>query len=210
MHRLLVLILTLAACGTDKGGSSGDEPQQTAAPAAAPSSSSIDRHSLYVADAAALPTCDAAGEGWLVYVKADATFMVCSAGAWGAVDIQGPKGEAGPQGEKGEAGDAASVNAEWTNPVSGLTWSLGSLGSDFDESVCDGGRRLPTIAELSNSNGVLKDFFDRELMEAPATGRPRCAWAAQAGEPFSLQFPGSNNCPAESADDPKLIFCVAE
>lgn len=66
MRWLLALVLC-AGCGSDKDG--GD-------------SAASGKHSFAVADASALPTCDDAGEGWVVYVTSDAALKVCASGEW--------------------------------------------------------------------------------------------------------------------------------
>jgi len=40
------------------------------------------KHSMLVAEAAALPACDADSEGWIVYVQAETKLKACTAGAW--------------------------------------------------------------------------------------------------------------------------------
>ena len=91
------IMLVLAACGADNGGDFVDE-----APAAAPTdgsdSRSLDDFPLYVADANALPTCDAAAEGRLVFVKSENAFKACTASKWETVEIKGEKGESGASG----------------------------------------------------------------------------------------------------------------
>lgn len=81
MKALALLFAFLTSCGADSGDG-----------AAKP------KRSMLVADAAALPTCDAKGEGWLVYVQAETAFKACQSGQWAPVDIKGEKGEAGKDG----------------------------------------------------------------------------------------------------------------
>lgn len=91
-------LILLSACGSQSSGKSA-APATTAT---APSTASD--HSMLVADASKLPPCDANAEGWLVYLKAEAKFQVCSTGAWTDVDIKGPKGDTGATGAAGAPG----------------------------------------------------------------------------------------------------------
>lgn len=65
--RWLWLVLLAFGCGSDDGGSSG---------------SGGAGHSFAVADESALPTCDAAAEGWIAYVKAESALKACTGGTW--------------------------------------------------------------------------------------------------------------------------------
>ncbi len=74
MRIAILMALALTGCGAAEfGGKNKDKDE--GAEAAAP-------HSMLVQDASKLPPCDAAGEGWLVYLKTEAKLKVCSAGVW--------------------------------------------------------------------------------------------------------------------------------
>lgn len=104
---LAVSMLFLAACGSGASQSGDDglaatDPAKTEDPAAKDSGAKTDATApLYVADAAGLPTCDAAAEGRLAYVKAEAKFKACASSAWANVEIKGDKGDKGDAGANG-------------------------------------------------------------------------------------------------------------
>lgn len=90
----LALGLLISACGSE-AKHSGDSNKS---PAPAPDAAAT-RHSLMIADASALPICDATSEGWIVYVASDKVLEGCSAGAWAKLDLlKGDKGDAGKDG----------------------------------------------------------------------------------------------------------------
>ena len=133
--RLFILILGgfMSACGT-----SDDVPGPAVAQEGA----------LLVQDIGSLPTCDADGEGRLAYVKAEETFKACAAGAWGNIDIKGPKGDKGDSGVAGVAG---------VNGATGADGATGAAGAD--------GVSL-TVAEqwTCDPSGDLDDVANKETM----------------------------------------------
>lgn len=106
--RFLALLVFVTGCGTASEHAGDVAAQQQAASDTSTSTStdttqntSDEHHSMLVADAGALPACDASAEGWLIYLKAEAKFQTCSEGKWADVDIKGEKGEAGQAGADG-------------------------------------------------------------------------------------------------------------
>lgn len=88
---LLALALWIVGCGdgANFGGSKDDKDDKDEG-AAAPGDGTLQSdmpRSMLVQDAAALPTCTPEAEGWLVYVKAEAKFKACLAGAWTDIDV---------------------------------------------------------------------------------------------------------------------------
>lgn len=87
--------LVLTGCGAESplaGKNKGDDKAVAAVPSPAPTTAPVAPKptSTYIADAGALPTCDAAAEGWLVYIKADEKFQACLSGAWTDVEVGKP------------------------------------------------------------------------------------------------------------------------
>lgn len=78
---ILAMLLIAAGCGKDEGGGNGDAtddtPDKGGNPAGTPT-----HNAMLVPDAASLPACDAASEGWIIYVKAETKLVACEAGAW--------------------------------------------------------------------------------------------------------------------------------
>ncbi len=74
----LASLVFIVACGDDKGKND--------------SANDSSKHSMFVADAGALPTCDAASEGWIMYVKATSALKACTGGAWIDAPIAAPVG----------------------------------------------------------------------------------------------------------------------
>jgi hypothetical protein len=112
MRHFLFLLALTAGCGTASDKSdSGKSETETQVNAAAPAS-----YTMLLDSAVNLPACEATNEGQLVYLKTEAQFQACSAGAWAVVDIKGEKGDAGEAGaagaagEQGEAGEAGVDN----------------------------------------------------------------------------------------------------
>jgi hypothetical protein len=93
----LLLGISLFGCGDDK-----KKDDSTTGPN--PSVSSNNKRSMAVVNAAALPNCDSGAEGWLVYLKAEQKFQVCSNNSWSEINISGPAGPVGPAGPAGPTG----------------------------------------------------------------------------------------------------------
>ncbi len=173
MQKMTMILMTLlTACGTDEKPVAKPITAPTDAPeaAVAPTEATPDhtQHPLYIADAKALPPCDQAAEGWLVYLKTEALFKACQGGAWATVDIQGPKGDpgdpglAGKDGSKGIDGEAGAVGVAgadgqalapntWLDPMTQWTWLI--AGSASHGGNCTGDWRDPTYVELSHAAG---------------------------------------------------------
>jgi hypothetical protein len=89
---LSVFALWMVGCGSaaDFGGAKKDEDKNDEAtpppPQGGETLGSLPR-SMLVQDAAALPACTPEAEGWLVYVKTEAKFKACLAGAWSDIDV---------------------------------------------------------------------------------------------------------------------------
>lgn len=97
--RFIALITLLAvASGCGGGSEEGDAESATAK-----------HHSLYIADATALPECSAEAEGWLVYLKAESKFMACSSGVWEEVAIKAQSSSSSPPPAAPIVGDPAAV-----------------------------------------------------------------------------------------------------
>lgn len=162
----LLLAFALVACGQNKNGGKGDDGGQQVAPAAETTGKNTDpHHSLLVADASKLPTCDDAGEGWLVYLKSESKFKACTAGEWLVVDIKGEKGEKGDSGTAGAAGAGADTPSakEWKDPTTNRTWK--QAGTDtFDQAGqhCTAPWVLPNkdAMKLALDNGLRDGFGD--------------------------------------------------
>jgi hypothetical protein len=184
----LTFALALTACGTDTSSGGGATPQTAAPAAAAPAAPAAkdEHHSLAVADVAALPACDASAEGWLVYVKAAASFQACIGGAWQAIEIKGEKGndgadgkngtdgkdgaagEKGEQGAKGESGSTVipKLGDVFTDPDTGDKWTLLSGMAAVNEATCPDGWFKP-----DNHHGSAKfRIFINPLFATLATG----------------------------------------
>jgi len=123
---VLSSVSLLAACGAEtkvSEGTTDSAPNKPAKPseeippsnpttiptASAPVAVSAAPQALYLADASNRPACAAANEGQLVYLVAAKEFQTCSAGAWQAVDLRGPQGEAGKDGVDGVDGASSAV-----------------------------------------------------------------------------------------------------
>jgi len=93
-------VMTVAGCAQEKKVGGAAAPSEDTSNESVPSASepasdkAAPPHSMLIANAAALPACTASAEGWLVYLKAEAQFDVCSSGAWSAVTIETPDNEA--------------------------------------------------------------------------------------------------------------------
>jgi hypothetical protein len=87
---LTLLNLVNFGCGRQEVTPAG--AATTAAPTSGLGNTNND-WSLMVATLAALPTCDAAGEGKLAFVKAEARFVTCTGGSWQTVEIKGKDGD---------------------------------------------------------------------------------------------------------------------
>lgn len=89
MHFSTAALLSLAMIGCGQVESlTGKKETKASGPAAVATPVPISAsHSMLVADASALPECNAAGEGWLVYLKAEKKFQACQSAAWADVDV---------------------------------------------------------------------------------------------------------------------------
>lgn len=86
--RILGVLLLCVACGSSGGGDSDKEPAaDTDGTTEGGETESPDQYAKLVNAPADLPTCDAAHEGALVYVKDADKFQSCAAGAWTDVPI---------------------------------------------------------------------------------------------------------------------------
>jgi hypothetical protein len=129
-HFLFVLALT-AGCGTASDKSdSGKSETETQAPAATPAS-----YTMLLDSAANLPACAATNEGQLVYLKTEAQFQACSAGAWAVVEIKGEKGDAGEAGVAGAAGEQGEAGAGMTLAAQYSCDGSSDLNADGAEST---------------------------------------------------------------------------
>jgi hypothetical protein len=147
-----VIALQISGCGTAENAATnaaGDEGE-TAEQKALETVSGV-QHAMLVPDASALPPCDEASEGLLVYVKSDAAFQACAAGAWGAIDLKGKDGKDGVKGEDGEDGEDGidSSSTVWLDPITGRRWLAAISGTWLAaQSACSGAYALPGKDEL--------------------------------------------------------------
>lgn len=133
---LLVMILVLTACGADPASTGDGAPKAEAddpngtdpAKESLPADGSL--HSMMITSAAALPACNAAAEGWLAYLKAEAKFQTCASGVWADVDIKGAKGDPGTAGANGDQGETGEQGADGaSNRVIATVGCQGTLGA---------------------------------------------------------------------------------
>lgn len=75
--RFIVLALALAFSGCGKEDDKSEDSIEV-------------KPSMLVQDAASLPSCDAASEGWVVYIKAESKLVACSASAWTDAPLGSP------------------------------------------------------------------------------------------------------------------------
>lgn len=158
------------------------KPVVTISPTPAPVSSSY-----YFADAAALPECDSASEGWLAYLKSPGEFQACEGGSWTTVDVDGATGAAGPSGPVGATGAVGAsgvqgvagtngapgypgLNTVWTDPDNPTSlWQFMSVSTQFSlaTSYCQAPFALP------NTYPALKFFsyFSEFIATLPANSQ---------------------------------------
>ena len=212
MKRIL-LCAALAACGVDDDAKkpasvttrSVSEPEGL--PPAEENRDSRDGldHALLVSDFSSLPACDATGEGRLVYVKADAGFVVCVTGAWEAIDLRGEKGdqgEAGKTGAQGETGEIPSQNT-WRDPITDRLWLVG--GTSTNANSCTGnGWRGPLFAELTAAaaHGMYAAF------SSIATGTPYHCGVHTEGGAGRTEVKTDANCAVMAG--PWGVYCILD
>jgi hypothetical protein len=136
----LLFALTLTACGTDSGSSSGasdkSENDKDESESTDPTLQSI---SLELKSD--LPKCEDKRESQLAYVKSESQFYVCESGSWSEIDIEGEDGVTTEV-------EATNKKNQWVDPISGLTWLIGGSGTYAQaQAACSGSYRLPTWAE---------------------------------------------------------------
>lgn len=212
---IAVFAVLVVACGRGKGAGGEADPQiaeqplssvpseaaEPSAPAASPETQQERDalHALYVTDA--LPPCDAAGQGRLIYVVAEEVFKTCTGEAWVKVEIKVP---------------AAAPETTWKVPVAGgdgapHRWRLATLTAKQDaiDGLCVEGERLPTLPELGKARDRLQWVFGRQLADAPGA---ICPWVSHAGGRARQSLTSTNpGCPAGISDGSgAVLFCVAE
>lgn len=80
----LTTVLSLVACGSDKGGKATETVAVTeVSPTTGTEATTI---SKAYATASVLPSCTTAIEGQLAYIKSSKTFQTCEAGTWVTID----------------------------------------------------------------------------------------------------------------------------
>jgi hypothetical protein len=143
----LLIALLISACGSDDSADKAADNTTILGDQLATAESAPER-ALLVQDASALPVCDEASDGLLVYVKADAQFQACAAGAWEVIDLKGKDGVDGKNGEDGEDG-VDSSSTVWLDPITGLRWlaAANNTGTAAANS-CTSPYRFPACDEL--------------------------------------------------------------
>lgn len=134
----VLLSITIVGCGqveslTGKKEAKASGPAAVATPV--PISNS---HSMLIADASALPECNAAGEGWLVYLKAEKKFQACQSAAWADVDIATNKAASGFICVSNLSGSGMAIRYFSTTMSSGDIFVSGSviaLGMEYSSSA---------------------------------------------------------------------------
>ena len=111
MRRLASIILSaalLAACGKLHQSSQSAKSGATDDPW---------HGGMTVADDTALPPCDDAHAGDLVYVKSTKSFKTCDTGQWAVIDLKGDKGDKGDAGETSEFTQAFALYKTYKGSV---------------------------------------------------------------------------------------------
>ena len=210
---VLTLAFTVIACGTDEKSTTENPgattPELAPAKTESPAQTTDDRYAMLVADASALPPCDAAVEGRLAYVKADKTFQVCISGVWGPIDLRGADGAPGKDGSDGKDGAdgaagkdgvAASANT-WLDPITGKTWLVG--GTAMSPTGCGGEWRLPTFAEITKA---AQDGMHAGFAGVVSGAAYECALHSDGGFNVNSTVGESVNCAVRAG--PYGIYCV--
>lgn len=148
MRKLFVIAtLVCTACGAPNKSGGGDGTTTDPATDKPADDGHVQKYpSLAAADAASLPACAADTEGALAYVKAEAKFKACEAGAWADIEIKGEKGDAGNAGADGKDG----LNGK--DGVNGVGMSIAAQYScsgtddiDLDDGRMTGGTTLAVV-----------------------------------------------------------------
>lgn len=130
-----------------------------------------------------MPGCSLATNRTTVYVKDSDTYFVCDNEVWQEIEMRGPKASE-PEEENEDAQDAAEN--EWTDPVTGERWFVGSQASVYfvrEVQACSGPWKHPTKAEARDA--VLHGITTK-IPESSSTH----VWTAEAGysDPAALQY----------------------
>lgn len=162
-------LILLTACGSKggNGSSDGDEatdPQTDSGETdAATDGAEASQYAKLIADAAALPACDAEHEGALVYVKASGEFQSCASGKWAVVPM-GPKilGEFKCDGKIGE--DQNQFFYQITKTSDGITRIYAEFGGQSRERFYRPGDETPQLYEVNFAPPDGKPFIRMESL----------------------------------------------
>ena len=83
-----------------------------------------------VASSAALPSCDETIDSQIFFIAAEASFQVCQANKWSAIDLMGEDGSNGVNGSNGISGIDGGNGTDGQNGVDGQNGDNGQNGDD--------------------------------------------------------------------------------
>lgn len=135
---IAAVALTVIGCGNGSGLAGGKQeesvPENSEPISKNPEEETVTPRSLYVVNAAALPTCDEGAEGWLVYVKSEAAFKACQGGSWAVVEVGEPNRI---EASISCAGDLENTSLWFTYSASLMTsgdvFVVGSINDDYSQ-----------------------------------------------------------------------------
>lgn len=205
MKNLFLLTLMLASCGTDddkNGATSSEKPK----PRPNLQSIALDAYSD-------LPSCKAANDKQLAYVRADETFYTCDDKEWTPIEVSpgAKQGLDGKNGSDGADGENFTTN-NWFDAVTSKTWLIGASGLySTAVNTCISPWRVPTKDEAlaAAQRGLGLAAVD---IGGPTTIWTSDVWDQNATHNFIIQAitttPATNG--ANRSTDTRGVFCTED